>query len=210
MKSCPAKYAGGLCLLAAVITTPAQSTWNYFISDAGGGNSLVTWNVTGSLATSPGAVLMVSESSLAVSVNAPGIYTDAYLADGTPQALPTPDGSYFQFGESSVYTAISLYDTVNAPGSGSDTFGLSSPPLPPHLAGPGMEILYQPGTQSVLIPVDFSDFNPGTYQSVETGFDTSLTVNLTVGPVPEPSLLALSAVGGLGGLLLFRRRQSSV
>jgi hypothetical protein len=34
-----------------------------------------------------------------------------------------------------------------------------------------------------------------------------LTVNLTVGPVPEPSTLALFAVGGLNGLLLFRRRK---
>ncbi len=207
MKLCAAKYACGLCLLGAVITTPAQSTWNYFISDAGGGNSLVTWSVAGSLASSPGAVLVVSESSLAVSVNAPGIYTGAYLADGTPQVLPTPDGSYFQFGESPVYTAISSYDTDNAPGSGLDSFGLSSPPLPPHLAGPGMEILYKPGTQSVLIPVDFSNFNPGTYQSEESGFDTALTVNLTVGPVPEPSTLAFSAVGGWGGWLLLRRRK---
>jgi hypothetical protein len=58
MKTNLAKYACGLCLLSAVATAPAQSTWNYFISDAGGGNSLVTWNVTGSLATSPGAVLV--------------------------------------------------------------------------------------------------------------------------------------------------------
>ncbi|MEY2430030.1 MAG: hypothetical protein QOJ40_2915 [Verrucomicrobiota bacterium] len=51
------KYSCGLLLLGTVATVLAQSIWNYFISDAGGGNSLVTWSVTGSLATSPGVVL---------------------------------------------------------------------------------------------------------------------------------------------------------
>jgi hypothetical protein len=111
MKTNPAKYATGILLLGAVATAPAQSTWNYFISDAGGGNSLVTWSVTGSLATPPGAVLLISESSLAVSVNAPGIYADSYSASGAPQPIPTLDGSYFQLTESTVYMAINGYST---------------------------------------------------------------------------------------------------
>jgi hypothetical protein len=65
-------------------------------------------------------------------------------------------------------------------------------------------LLYNPGTQSAVIPVDFSDFNPGTYQSVESVFDTALTVNLTV--VPEPSTLSLVALSELGALLLFGRQ----
>jgi len=192
-------YTFGIFLLGAVASATAQSTWNYFISDAGGGNSLVTWSVTGSLATSPGAVLVVpSQSSLAVSVQAPGIYADTYVADGTPQSLPTPDGSYFTIGGGNVYTSISGYFTGNAPGNGNDSFGLTAF-LPPRLVG--IELLYNPGTQSVLIPVDFSNFNPGTYQSEESGFNTALTVNLTVEPVPEPSTLAL-AVGAVIGAAL--------
>jgi hypothetical protein len=44
-----------------------------------GVNSLVTWSVTGSLATSPGAFLLIGESSLAVTVYAPGIYAGSCL-----------------------------------------------------------------------------------------------------------------------------------
>jgi hypothetical protein len=64
-----------------------------------------------------------------------------------------------------------------------------------------MQLLYNPGTQSALIPVDFSAFNPGTYQSEESGFDTALTVNLIIEPVPEPSALALAVVAIFGAVL---------
>ena len=137
-----------------------------------------------------------------MSINAPGIYADSYAASGTPQSIPTPDGSYFQYEPASVYAPIALYYTYNAPSSGNDGFGLISPLLP-H-TGPGTQLLYNPGTQSAVIPVDFSDFNPGTYQSVESVFDTALTVNLTV--VPEPSTLSLVVLSELGALLLFGRQ----
>ncbi len=199
MKTKLAKYVCGLLLPSAMATATAQSTWNYFISDAGGGNSLVTWSVTGNLATSPGAVLLISESSLAVSIDATGIYADSYAASGMPQSIPTLDGSYFQYEPASVYAPIALYYTGNAPGNGNDSFGLISPLLPD--TGPGTQLLYHPGTQSALIPVDFSNFNPGTYQSEESGFNTTLTVTLTVEPVPEPSTLALSVSAVIGAAL---------
>ncbi len=192
-------YTWGIVLLGVATSTTAQTIWNYVISDAGSGNALVTWSVAGSLATPPGAVLTVSESSLAVSVDAPGIYADAYLADGTPQILPTADGSYFQYDGSDVYAPISLYSTDNAPGSGNDSFALIAPLLP--RTGVGMQLLYNPGTQSALIPIDFSNFNPGTYQSEESVFNTALTVNLTVEAVPEPSAVALVIVGAMSTLL---------
>jgi hypothetical protein len=189
MKTNLIKHVCCFLLLGVAAQAGAQSTWNYFISDAGGGNSLVTWSVTGSLATSPGSVLMVGESSLAVSIIAPGIYADSFAANGTPQPMPVPDGSSFQYMPATVYVPVSLYYADNAPGTGDDSFGLIAQLLP-H-TGPGTQLLYNPGTQSALIPVDFSNFNPGTYQSQESGFDTVLAVNLTVGSVPEPSTLGL-------------------
>ena len=188
----------------------AQTTWDYFISDAGGGNSLLTWSVTGSLATPPGAVLVVPESSITVSVVAPGIYADSYSASGAPQPIPTPDGSFFGLGGTSVFTAILAYDAYHAPGGGNDSFGLVASVLPPHQGDPGHAFLYSPGTQSALLPIDYSDFNPGTYQSEQSDFGTPLTVNLTIGTVPEPSTLALSILGGLSGLLLWRRRKCAI
>src|SRR5882724_762226 len=205
MKADLVSYACGFFLLAAAATTRAQTTWNYFISDAGGGTSLVTWNVTGSLANPPGAVRVTPAPSLTVLVSAPGIYTDSYAANGAPQLIPAPDGSSFQYDNTSVFAPILSYDAYNAPTGGNDSFGLSAQ-LGPQ-GGAGITFFYNPGTQSALIPIDFSDFNPGTYLSEQSGFDTPLTVNLTISVVPEPSTLALFSVGGLSGLVLFRRRE---
>ena len=205
MKSNPANYACGFLFVVAVATTSAQTTWNYFVSDAGGGNSLVTWNVTGSLANPPGAVRVIPDQNLPVSVSAPGIFADSYAASGGD--LPTPDGSYFQWESTGIYSPIVSYTTYNAPGSGNDTFGLLAWLGPRGAAG--VMLLYQPGTESALISIDYSSFNPGTYQSQVGGFDTPLTVSLTVGIVPEPSPLVLFAAGGVSGVLLFRRGKGS-
>lgn len=209
MKSNRASYVCGLFVAGAVLTLRAQSTWNYFISDAGGGNSLVTWNVRGDLAGSSGAAWTIpgtkSPTLVTMAINSPGIYTEVYATGGTLQPMPTPDGSYFQLDRSDVYVPILSYSTYHAPSSGNDSFGLSFW-LDPGQAG--IPLLYHPGTQSAVIALDFSDLNPGMYQSEMSSFYPAVTVTLTVGPVPEPSTLALFAAGGVGGGLLFRRRSS--
>ena len=199
MKTSLGKYVGGLFLAAALARAQGQSTWNYFISDAGGGNSLVTWNVTGSLATAPGAVLLLSEPSLAVSIVAPGIYADAYVTSAAPQPLPTLEGSYFQYPPANVFAPLTSYFTDNPPANGNDRFGLIAQLLP-H-TGPGTQLLYHPGTQATLIPVDFSNFNPGSYQSEASGFNSVLTVNLSVVAVPEPTTLTFAVGVTLGGAI---------
>jgi len=209
VKTTRAIYACGILLLGSVAKAPAQSTWNYFISDAGAGQSLVTWSVTGSLAAPPGSVLVSPVSALVVSIDAPGIFKEPYAASGSLQRIPTLDGSYFQLDNSLVWAPIVSYEVNNVPGGGNDSFGLATPTLPPHEGDPGRVFLYHAGTQSVLLPIDYSNFNPGTYQSQESGFNTPVTVNLTVGPVPEPSPLAFSAVSGLCGALAFRHRKKS-
>jgi hypothetical protein len=200
MRSDIAKHLCSFFLLGAVARSPAQSTWNYFLSDAGGGNSLVTWSVAGDLATQ-GVVVVNNQSALGATIHAPGIYVDSYAASGVPQPIPTPDGSSFQLEGPQVYSLIVSYAAYNAPNDSNDSFGLSA-------SGRGLigaQYRYSPGSQSAVVPIDFSNFNPGTYQSVESLFSTPLTVNLTIVAVPEPSTLALVA-GGMSGLLIFRRR----
>jgi len=63
---------------------------------------------------------------------------------------------------------------------------------------------------SETIDVPLSIFNPGTYTYStsfgQDGFNSSMNYTLTVlTPTPEPSTLALGAVG-LGGLVFARRR----
>lgn len=186
-------------LLLGTVTGRAQTTWNYTISDAGDGNSLVTWEVTGDLTLVPVPALAAPGSSLAISVVAPGIFADTYTSDGTLQNLATPDGSYFAYG-ADVYAPIVQYSTDTAAGNGDESFGLAAPLLPKTL----FSLVYTPGTQSVLIPVPFSDFNPGTYQSVDSDVTTPLTVNLTV--VPEPSALVLAALAVILNVASLRPR----
>jgi hypothetical protein len=197
--------AFALWLLGAV-TGGAQTTWNYFISPSGSGNldSIVTWNVTGSLATIPGAVLVTPAPSLAISVVAPGIYINTYSAGGSAQELADPDGSSFQYYPGTVNVPIVQYATATAAAGGNESFGLIAPLLP--ATGPGMDLFYAPGTQSVLIRLPFSDFNPGTYESVESVFSTPLTVTLTVEAAPEPSTFTLATLGAVLIGILARRK----
>jgi PEP-CTERM motif len=204
MKSNIAKCACGLCLLGALGTAQAQSTWNYYLSDAGGGNSLLTWSVSGDLAAAPGATWTSSGPLLAVPISAPGIFADSYINDGTPQSLPIPDGSYFFDTMGGLQGPLTGYYAYNAAGSGADGFGLLLSVFPTHS---GDRLIYNQGLQSALIPLAYDDFNPGTYESQTSDFMAGLTVQLVVGPVPEPSTVALFALGGLGVLLLHRRRK---
>lgn len=207
MKPIVLKSAGGLLLLGAVASSSAQSTWNYLLSNAGGGNSRLTWSVTGDLASPPGSAWTISggrsSSLIPLEVHAAGIFADSYLADGTPQSISTPDGSYFQLDQSQVYQPIASYAASNASGSGEDSFGLVSQLF---FGQTGIPLLYHPGTQSVVLPIDFSAFNPGIYQSLESGFSSPLVVTLTVASIPEPSTTACIM---LGVLMLARPRKPS-
>lgn len=196
------KLSYGLALLSALASATAQSTFDYFVSDSGGGNSLITWEVTGSIVTPSGVQATSAYVFGGMQVNAPDIYVDSYTGSGTPQSIPTPDGSYFHNIELDHDYPISYYLTHNPTSSTNDFFALISYST---TTSAGQHLIYEAGTQSALIPVPFSDFNLGTYQTVYPAgvyFDTAATVNLTV--VPEACTMSLL---GLGGFLLFTRRK---
>lgn len=189
------QFGCGIFLLGHVLVASAQPVWSYLITDGGNGNSLVTWTVTGTVvAEQPFTPIRGPGPSIIVSIDAPQIYADSYSSGGI-HTIPIPDGSYFNFGD--VYSGIYSYQTINATGNGNDNFSL----LTPRVVAPNLSWNYNPGSQSVLIPVDFSNFNPGTYQSVASGFATPLTVNLTVQAVPEPSAMVLAVCVLISALL---------
>jgi len=201
------KYVCGIFLLGALTAATAQGTINYNITSAGGANSRVTWNITGSLIGSPGVVWAGQSSSGAfggVPIDTSGLFISSYTGMAQPASISTPDGSYYRNTDLGQNYAISMY-FCGVFGS-TDIFGLVT--LPATTAN-GQHLTYTAATQSVIIPIPYSDFIAGTHQSTwaaGTFFDTAMTVNMTVGAVPEPSTLALSAVGVLGTLLFHRRK----
>lgn len=207
MKKTLTKILCCLTLLSAPATVMAQSTFNYYVTSAGGSSSLVTWNATGSLTALPGAAWEVSGNQFGgVPIQTSGIFINSYAGTSFPQSIPTPDGSYYHNTELGQNFAINLY-YAGVSGS-SDIFGLVC--LAATTAN-GQHLTYDAaGTQSATIPTPYSDFIAGAHQSTwaaGTFFNTSVTVNLTVGAVPEPTSLTLVAMGGLGLLLKFHRRK---
>ena len=116
------KLTCGMALLGAAATATAQSTWNYFISDAGNGNSLVTWNVTGSLAALPGVIWDYGPDYGfgGVGISAPGLYVDSYPGTPRPQSISSLDGSYIYDTELNLNDPFNMYYTANASGSSND------------------------------------------------------------------------------------------
>ena len=200
MKHFVKALAVGGGLLSLIATASATTTWNYLIADAGGGNSQLTWNVTGDLTTPTGMVLLQPQTYLDIPITAPGIFNDSYAANGAIQNLPAPEGSLFYILD--IYFPMVGFVANNAPGGANDTFSLVSTPIVHGKAGfgPGSQFNYLPATQSVVLPIDYAEFNPGSYQSQIGAYSPSFTVNLTIGAVPEPSTLALVVVGALGVL----------
>ncbi len=210
MKTNLIKYVCGVFLLGALTAATAQGTVNYYITPVGGSNSRVTWNIAGSLIGSPGVVWVGQSSAGAfggVPIQTSGLFIPSYTGMANPASIPTTDGSYYRNTNLGQNYAITMY-YCGVSGS-TDIFGLVT--LPATTAN-GQHLTYTAATQSVIIPIPYSNFNAGTYRATYaagTFFDTAVTVNLTVGAVPEPSTLALSALGGLSTLLCFRSRKNS-
>ncbi|HEX4349590.1 MAG TPA: hypothetical protein VH251_04360, partial [Verrucomicrobiae bacterium] len=144
------------CLTLLGPAAMAQSTFDYFITAFGPSNSRVTWNVTGSLATAPGAAWEGTGQFGGVPIETSGLFAAGYTGTQFPQSISAPDGSYFHNTELAQNFAINSY-FAGVLGS-TNIFGLVTGPGTTAL---GQHLTYNAGSQSVIIPIPFSDFNVG-------------------------------------------------
>jgi hypothetical protein len=208
----------GLALLGAAATAAAQSTINIYLSDAGSGQTAFSWSVTGDLVSPGGQTLSGGVGGFLATA---GIFTGFInnIGANTSYIPVTGFGSFVDLTSSASEQYKGIQFDVYAPDSLFVWLGNYVSPSQPYTmlsVSGGDHMQYDNLVDSAIIDVPYSCFNPGTYQYISPGaaeagadggpFTTDLTMNLTVGPVPEPSTLALAGLGGLG-LLLFRRRK---
>lgn len=202
-----------LMAVAAPALAQASSTFNYTISDAGSGNSLVTWNATGDITTTNGAVWsQPSQMFSGFGLGNPGMFTAGYTTTGAFHQIDVPDGSTFHTVEIGFNHGLSVYQTAIY--GAMDVFGMyttydviSDSGGRLHTLG-ATHIVYTAGTQSAVIPVAFTNFNAGSWtdnHNYDPYFTTPMTVTLTIAGVPEASTLALAGLG-VAALGLRRRR----
>jgi hypothetical protein len=186
-------------MMFAAVNARAQSTFDINVSNAGGGQSLVTWSFTGEIVGAGLTNLFAGPLWIyGFDAGGPGAYTgESKYIDfaGGGELLNVDSGQHKDF------IAIILENDVT---NSSVVLFLSSIAL---VANPGEAVKYTSGIESIIVPVDYSNFTPGVYTTTVSSFIfNSFTETLTVGPVPEPSALAMAGLGG-ACLLLFRRRR---
>ena len=111
---------------------------------------------------------------------APVISLGVFNNGGLPIEVPEPGGTSIQVVIKAWTGAFASYEEALANGGANDWVGVSNPTVPYNLASAGSP------PPSLLI------------QGQWTGFETV--------PVPEPSTVVLGLLGGLGALVLLRRR----
>jgi hypothetical protein len=193
------KIIGGLALVLAATTATAQETWYFYQAGWSNGGTVsgsftgTDLNSDGQLASFDGEVANFNVSMTGSSIIPDGFTWDqsrlwglVYDINGGPFLGDGLTGAVEGFAVwDNNYNYYSGYGPNGTPGGG--------------LYGPGNVTL-----DSTLDPIMVST-TPITdviYQDNLGSYDFPSPT-----PTPEPSTLALSAMGGLGGLLLFRRRK---
>jgi hypothetical protein len=122
-----------------------------------------------------------------------------------PTNIVAPAG-WTDYVESGIYGhSIEFYDTANnpiKPGQTNSSFQFVSPDTPntvSHAGSVGLEVTYSyvySGT-----PVS----GPGT----DPSSDSAVIVSMAVSTVPEPASFVLAGIGGMAGLMFWRRRRAA-
>jgi hypothetical protein len=207
----------GLPLLAT-----AQSALNYTITDAGSGDTTISWSFTGEIASPAGAMLaapgIVGLNPLSFPVQlAPsfsGIQSFSFsgmsVSDVTSNSTVAVNGFslgrfVYQTGPSS-YMTNTVADFTLTPAVAGDMGNTTDPAGGGILAVKNGDYVSVSSTQnSLTIPIPYSDFIPTNSSITMPIWGDGGTVSVNYGgsePTPEPGTLALAALGfaGLGAL----------
>jgi len=174
------------------------------LADAGNGQTTLSWTVGGGFTSYGISALPPGFSGFNPQfsgwVNHLGSYTDPIAVSGFGTFTDSSDAN----------TATLANIQVVADGGSTYSFDLNTGTTLYGGGGNPTVIYFAPGADSETIDVPLSTFNPGTYTYStsygQDGFNSSMNYTLNVlTPTPEPSTMALGAIG-LGGLIIARRR----
>jgi len=218
-----AAYAGlmalvcGLIPFSATAASPPQTTIGINLQYVGPGQTAFSWSVSGYLVKPSGQTLS-------------GNITEVYDVSGFFTGLVN------DLGANTNYIALSGFGTLSDLNSSASQqfkglqfdnsgkislllgdFVSTDQPYTPLLVSGSDQLQYSAAADSIVIDVPITAFNPGSYQYINAGeavsaqpdttiFTSDVTMNLSVGTIPEPSAFVFAGSGLLVLTLFLRRR----
>jgi PEP-CTERM motif len=118
-----------------------------------------------------------------------------------PTSIVAPS-NWTSYVESGFYgNSIEFYDTANSPilpGQTNNSFQFVSPDTPTALGKNG----------GLGVPITYSYVYSNTAPAGDDPTGSSIDIfSMTITPVPEPASMVLASIGGLAGLMIWRRRR---
>ena len=185
----------------AFVALPTSNLLFRLSPDSGGAKTLITWSLSGPI-----------RDSYAISIGSwggignyfDGAFNSSYFTSSTAETFAVAGAGSFN---NLTTTSSAQLSQILMGTDGSSRFlalsweenGLGGDMS----TNTGNQVCYTLGTDSYVINVPFTAFNPGTYTSSDIRFEGGM--NYTTNVVPKPSALSVLAVG-FGALACFHRR----
>ena len=175
------------------LTGEAPYTWHGGeVSDTPGDITLTSGQIAGGFA-GPGSNDLTFSG---ITYRTYSVYAYAVTASGRDETIAvTPNGGSVSYQSFATSPGGSAWVLANNPVEGWTSITQTTPPLPPA------------ATYAVFTGLTASSFTLGFGAQPENGAIAGIQIVDTSAPVPEPATLGLMGLGGLGILLLGRRRK---